>query len=449
MGIFGTDGVRGIANSELTAELAFRLARAGGTVLIGEKTRGRGKVILARDPRISGGMLAASMMAGFCSLGYDVLWADVLPTGAVAYLTRRLEADLGVMITASHNPVEDNGIKFFGPDGFKLSDEKEKEIEILVEDIAIEDNLPRPDGPGVGQIVPLADAQDLYIDFLKKTVDEDLRGLEIVIDGANGAASQIAPRLWQELGAKVHTINTDPTGLNINVDSGSTKPTSLVEAVKKRGAELGIAHDGDADRLIAVDEMGQLLTGDHILAICGLDLLREGLLPNRKIVATAYSNLGLSQAFQKEGGQVLIADNGDRYVLAKMQEEGLLLGGEQSGHLIFLNYNTTGDGLLSSLQLARTMRKTGKKLSQLRTELTELPQKLLNVEVASKKGWEQDPKIAAAVSEAEEELGDQGRIFLRPSGTEPLFRILVEGPDAAQLERIAQQLAATIRSQLG
>lgn len=448
--IFGTDGVRGIANSQLTPELAYQLARSGAHVLAKHRQgRGRSKVLLAQDTRISGTMLAGAMIAGFCSVGCDVLWADVIPTPAVAYLTRRLEADAGVMISASHNPIEDNGIKFFSADGFKLPDETELEIEELLAQLEKEDVLPRPQGAAVGQAKPVSEAQTLYLEFLKQTVDEDFRGLRVIVDAGNGAAWQVAPRLWEELGAQVKALNVSPTGTNINVDCGSTHPQILQEAVRRYGADLGIAHDGDADRIIAVDEKGQILNGDHIMAICGLDLLRSGMLPHKAIVATPYSNLGLTQAFQKEGGDVVMAPNGDRYVLEVMQNQGLLLGGEQSGHIIFLNYNTTGDGLLSSLQLARVMRKTGQSLSQLRTELVELPQSLLNVRVQRKAGWEENQAIADAVARAREELGHDGRIFVRPSGTEPLFRILVEGPDKIQLENIARNVSKVIVEQLG
>jgi len=394
-------------------------------------------------------MLAGAMCAGFCSVGADVLWADVIPTPAVAYLTRRLEADAGVMISASHNPIEDNGIKFFSSDGFKLPDETEEEIEQLLAQLEGEDFLPRPQGAAVGQVLPLPEAQTLYLEFLKQTIDEDLRGMRVIVDAGHGAAWQVAPRLWEELGAQVRALNVSPTGTNINVDCGSTSPGALQEAVRRYGADLAIAHDGDADRLIAVDEQGQLLNGDHIMAICGLDLLRSGMLPNKAIVATPYSNLGLTQAFQRQGGDVVMAPNGDRYVLEAMQERGLLLGGEQSGHIIFLNYNTTGDGILTSLQLARVMRRTGKTLSQLREELEELPQSLLNLRVKKKAGWEDNPQIKAAVAQAQETLGSSGRVFIRPSGTEPLFRILVEGPDQVQVANIARDLGTVITAQLG
>ena len=443
--IFGTDGVRGIANSELTPELAYGLARAGAHVLTKDKQTGRCKIVLAQDTRISGSMLAGAMVAGFCSVGCDVLWAGVIPTPAVAFLTRRLQADAGVMISASHNPIEDNGIKFFSADGFKLSDEQEEEIEAF---LPKHEDLPRPQGAHVGQAKPLDDAQSLYLEFLKQTVDVDFKGLKVVVDAAAGAAWQVAPRLWEELGAQVQAINVKPNGLNINVNCGSTYPQALQEAVRRYGADLGIAHDGDADRVIAVDEQGQLLNGDHIMAICGLDLLRSGKLPQKAIVATPYSNLGLVQAFRQEGGEVFMAPNGDRYVLAEMQKRGMLLGGEQSGHIIFLNYNTTGDGLLTSLQLAAVMRRTGKKLSELGAQMQQFPQSLLNVRVERKEGWEENQAIKAAVAQAEEELGSEGRIFVRPSGTEPLFRILVEGRDKVKLEQIANRVGAVIREQL-
>ena len=290
--------------------------------------------------------------------------------------------------------------------------------------------------------------RSLYLEFLKQTVDVDFKGLKVVVDAAAGAAWQVAPRLWEELGAQVQAINVKPNGLNINVNCGSTYPQALQEAVRRYGADLGIAHDGDADRVIAVDEQGQLLNGDHIMAICGLDLLRSGKLPQKAIVATPYSNLGLVQAFRQEGGEVFMAPNGDRYVLAEMQKRGMLLGGEQSGHIIFLNYNTTGDGLLTSLQLAAVMRRTGKKLSELGAQMQQFPQSLLNVRVERKEGWEENQAIKAAVAQAEEELGSEGRIFVRPSGTEPLFRILVEGRDKVKLEQIANRVGAVIREQL-
>ncbi|NLY11649.1 MAG: phosphoglucosamine mutase [Firmicutes bacterium] len=441
--LFGTDGVRGVANETLTPELAFKLGRAGAAVLT--EGSSRPKVVIGRDPRISGQMLESALISGITSIGADVILLGVVTTPAVAYLTKYLKADAGVMISASHNPYYDNGIKFFSSSGFKLSDEVEDTIERLLDSQL----LPRAKDDRIGRVYPYKEANSQYQDFLKSCIDFDLNGVHIAIDCANGSSSGVAIELLNSLGARVSVFNNNPNGLNINVKCGSTYPEAIQEYVQKVGADLGLTFDGDADRVLAVDEKGQLIDGDKILAICGLAMLREGTLKNKKIVATAYSNGGLIQVFKEHGGDVILAGAGDRYVLEAMQEHDLVLGGEQSGHIIFLEHSTTGDGLLTALMLLSVFKKSGKPLSELAEVMPEYPQILVNVRVSSKEGWEENPRIQQALGEAEKELGSQGRLFVRASGTEPLIRIMGEHPDKEVVEKVVDAVASVVRTEQG
>lgn len=441
--LFGTDGVRGEANQELTPQLAFELGKAGAYYLTSQPEQAQ--VLIGKDTRLSGDMLESALAAGITSLGIDVIKVGVVPTPVVAYLTKKLDVEAGIMISASHNPVQDNGIKFFNQAGFKLTDEEELEIEdILANNLA---DLPLPGGDQVGCIKERPQAKEQYIKYIQTTVDSEFTDLKIVVDTANGAAYEITPQVLSELGAEVITLNDQPDGQNINVDCGSTHPEQLQEAVVEADADLGFAHDGDADRVIAVDDQGQLIDGDYILAICGLQMIEDGELPGNKVVATRYSNLGLHQALEAAGGEVKVVKNGDRYVLAELKKNDYLLGGEQSGHIIWFDYNTTGDGLLTALQLMDVMQKTGQSLSELRQRMSKLPQVLVNVEVADK-DWEDKQAIQEAITEVEEILGTEGRIFVRASGTEPVIRIMLEGEDEEQLDKLAKQVAEVVEKQL-
>lgn len=440
---FGTDGVRGVANTELTAELAFRLGRAGAYVL----TRGKqnAAIVVGKDTRISGDMLEASLIAGILSIGVHAIRVGVISTPGVAYLTRALNADAGVMISASHNPVADNGIKFFGGDGFKLSDEVEEEIERFLEG---EDRMPRPTGESIGRIEERADAVSLYTDYLQTTISNRFDGLKVVLDCGNGAASKIAPAVFRELGADVIAINDEPNGVNINVKCGSTYPDVIRQAVLEHQAAIGLSFDGDADRLIAVDEQGQLVDGDYVLAILGRSLLAAGELPQQTVVATVMSNVGFVKAAQEMGIRLVRTAVGDRYVMAAMREGGYTLGGEQSGHIIMLKYNTTGDGLLTAIQLTNTLIAEQKPLSELRSVMRSYPQVLVNVRVSSKQGWEQNESIRQAIREVETQLGEDGRVLVRPSGTEPLIRVMAEGPDEPTVQKYVDSIVEVVRREL-
>lgn len=442
MGIlFGTDGVRGVANRELTPELAFKLGRAVAAQL--SKAGKKAAMAVGKDTRISGDMLEAALTAGILSVGVDVYQLGVLPTPGIAYLTRKLGVDAGAVISASHNPVDDNGIKFFNAQGYKLPDELEEKIEALV--LKGEDQFSRPIGTKVGRIIPVRDAVNQYADFAISTFQGSLQGLKIVVDCANGASSQVTPMVLKALGAEVIAIHNQPDGSNINLNSGSTHPESLMQAVLEYGADLGLAHDGDADRVLAVDERGNLVDGDQIMVACGLRLKEKGLLKNNTIVVTVMSNLGLHHALRKAGIKVKQVKVGDRYVLEEMLKSDVNLGGEQSGHIIFLDHNTTGDGLITGLQLLQVMVESGEKLSALAGLMQRVPQTLVNVRVADKQKAMENPEFMAAVKEAEQILGEEGRILVRPSGTEPVIRIMIEGPELGQLEEMAEKLAAIIR----
>ena len=436
--LFGTDGVRGVANSELTPELAFSLGRAAATVL----TKGKkdAQIIIGRDTRVSGQMLEAALVAGITSVGVHAQRLGVIPTPGVAYLVRRLGVDAGVMISASHNPVPDNGIKFFSESGFKLPDEVEDQIEALLNS----DSLPRPIGVEVGRVTDRTDAVQLYAGFLESTAPMRLDGLKVVVDCGFGAAYQIAPAVYEALGAQVVSLHAEDDGTRINVDCGSTHTERLQEAVKEHKAQIGIAHDGDADRVLAVDEAGALIDGDQIMAVCGIERISRGQLPNDTIAATVYSNLGLTEAFRQAGGDVVITANGDRYVLEAMREKGLALGGEQSGHIIFLDHNTTGDGVLTAVQLMSVLVREKKPLSELVKVMRRFPQVLKNVRVVMKDGWESNPRIQEVVESVEKALEQRGRVFVRASGTEPLIRVMAEGPDAEELEKLVSSIAQVI-----
>lgn len=445
---FGTDGVRGIANQELTPELAFKIGRCGGYVLTRREGEGeKPTVVIGRDTRVSGPMLEAALVAGLLSIGADVVRIGVVSTPAVAYLTRRLGADAGVMISASHNPVPDNGIKFFGGDGFKLSDETELEIERLMD--APVDELPRPVGPHMGTVRDDEEAKWLYADYLASIPATRFDGKKIVLDCANGSAYELAPRIFSDLGAEVVLIGTTPNGLNINDGVGSTHTEAVRAETVKQGAFLGLSFDGDADRLIAVDEKGEEVDGDYILAICGDAMRRAGKLKGDTIVTTVMANLGFFKAARELSLQTAQTAVGDRYVMEEMRRGGYNLGGEQSGHVIFLDYNTTGDGILTALQLAATVVAAGKPLSELKTMMRKFPQMLVNVRVADKSGLKNNAAIAEAIREVEAALGENGRVLVRPSGTEALVRVMAEGPDAAVIEAHVARIADVVRAELG
>ncbi|MDB5054760.1 MAG: glmM [Bacilli bacterium] len=441
---FGTDGVRGIANLELTPELAYKIGRCGGYVLTGQAKHPQ--VVIGQDTRISGAMLESALVAGLLSIGANVIRLGVVTTPAVAYLTRKLGATAGVMISASHNPVEDNGIKFFGADGFKLTDETELEIERLMDTEV--DELPRPIGADLGTLTDHLNAKSQYVDFLKTTVKANFAGMKIVLDCAHGAAYQIAPRIFRELGADVITIGAEPNGLNINDHCGSTHPENLRAEVLLQKANLGLSFDGDADRLIAVDETGAEIDGDYLLAICGDALNRAGKLNHGTIVTTVMSNLGFFKAVKDMGMQAAQTAVGDRYVMEEMRRGGYNLGGEQSGHLIFLDYNTTGDGILSGLQLVHTMIQTGQSLSELKQKMRKFPQVLVNIKVGDKGKLKGNGAVDAAIRQVEEQLADNGRVLVRPSGTESLIRVMAEGPEITDLEIYVKQITDVIQKEL-
>ncbi|MFC4765892.1 phosphoglucosamine mutase [Effusibacillus consociatus] len=442
--LFGTDGVRGVANTELTAELAYRLGRAGAYVL----TRGKqnAKIVVGKDTRISGDMLEAALVAGILSVGGNAIRVGVVSTPGVAYLTRTLGADAGVMISASHNPVADNGIKFFGGDGFKLLDQAEEEIESLLQG---EDRMPRPVAGDIGRVEDRSDAVSLYIDYLRTTIPNRFDGLKVVLDCGNGAAFHIAPEVFRALGAEVIAINSQPNGVNINVKCGSTYPDVVREAVLQHSAAIGLSFDGDADRLIAVDEKGQLVDGDYVMAILGRSLKAAGELAKDTIVTTVMSNVGFVKAARELGIELVRTAVGDRYVMEAMREGGYVLGGEQSGHIIMLRHNTTGDGILTAIQLTNVLVAEGKPLSELRSIMRSYPQVLVNVRVGSKEGWDQNENIKHAIRKVEEELGDEGRVLVRPSGTEPLIRVMAEGPDQDQVQEYVDSIANVVRKELG
>jgi phosphoglucosamine mutase len=441
---FGTDGVRGVANSELTPELAFKLGRFGGYVLT--KDKNRPKVIIGRDTRISGHMLEGALVAGLLSIGAEVMRLGVISTPGVAYLTKVMGAQAGVMISASHNPVADNGIKFFGPDGFKLSDEQELEIEDLM-DLA-EDQLPRPVGANLGLVMDYFEGGQKYLQFLKNTVDEDFSGIHIALDCANGATSSLATHLFADLDADLSTMGATPNGLNINAGVGSTHPDALAALVKEKGADVGLAFDGDGDRLIAIDEKGNIVDGDQIMYICGKYMKEQGRLKHGTVVSTVMSNLGFYKALESHGIHSVPTAVGDRYVVEEMKKSGFNLGGEQSGHIIFLDYNTTGDGLLTGLQLVNIMKATQRTLSELAGEMKKYPQKLVNVRVTDKNHVTDNQKVKVAIEAVEAEMAGNGRVLVRPSGTEPLVRVMVEAASEQLCEQYVNRIVAVVKEEM-
>lgn len=446
--IFGTDGVRGVANKELTIELAMSLGKAGAYVLTKENSH-KPTILVGCDTRISGDMLANALMAGICSVGADAVYAGVIPTPAIAYLTRKYGMDAGVVISASHNPAEYNGIKFFSGTGYKLSDQLEDEIEETMRLNTAQ--LPMPLGDKVGRIIYKLDAKEDYVEFAKSIISSELKDLNIVIDTAEGASSYTAPKALKDLGINVTQIHGNPDGTNINKNCGSTHLGELQKKVVELGADLGIAFDGDADRMLAVDENGNVVDGDQIMTICGLYMKSQGKLKQNTITATVMSNLGFFQMGEREGLHIEQTKVGDRYVLERMLEKGFNLGGEQSGHIIFLDENTTGDGLISALHLLEVVSNTGKKLSELAKSMIVLPQALVNAKVANiKKEYYMDyAPIADAIEELNTKFAGAGRVLIRPSGTEPLVRVMIEGNDQKLIEEEAKKLAALIENTIG
>ncbi|MBN2384988.1 phosphoglucosamine mutase [bacterium] len=446
--LFGTDGIRGVANSyPMTGEVAFRVGRAVAAIL--RQRAARPRIVIGKDTRLSGYMIESALTSGICSMGSDVYLTGPLPTTAIAFLTQDLHCDAGMVISASHNPADDNGIKIFGPDGSKLSDELELEIERLV----LTDRLDsvRPIGREIGKAFKVSDARELYLDFLRSTFPggQELQGLKVVVDCANGAAYRTAPDIFQQLGAVVIPLSTHPDGSNINLNCGALHPEAMIGKVVEVGADMGLALDGDADRVILCDEQGALLDGDHILAVCGKYFCENALLPDRKIVATIMSNVGLDLAMKKLGVEVVKADVGDRYVSEMMRSISAPLGGEQSGHVIFAHHFPSGDGTLTALRVLEIMCRTSQTLSQLARIMVKFPQVLVNVPVRERRDLQTIPEIHEQIEAVRTVLNDQGRVLVRYSGTQPLIRIMVEGKDKNTIQDLAHQLASTIEMRLG
>jgi phosphoglucosamine mutase len=446
--LFGTDGIRGTANVEpMTSETAVRLGRAIAHVV--KRDPRRHKIIIGKDTRLSGYMLESALTSGICSMGVDVLLVGPLPTPGIAFLTRSMRADAGVVISASHNPFQDNGIKFFAGNGFKLPDEIEREIERLVQGDAIA-HL-RPTAQAVGKAFRIDDALGRYNVFLKNTFPKHLTldGLKIVFDGAHGAAYRVGPEVLEELGADVVAIGVDPDGENINRDCGALHPQQLARRVTAEGAHLGVAVDGDADRAILVDEHGAVVDGDEVLAMVGIELLRTGRLANQGVVATVMSNLGLDLALRERGIRLVRVQVGDRFVVEEMLRGGYQLGGEQSGHVVFLEHGTTGDGLVTALAVLALMVESGKPLSELRRVMRRLPQRLVNIAVRERRDLASLPAVQGVIDRISRSLGARGRVLVRYSGTEPLVRVMVEGEHSAQVERYCEEIAAALREHVG
>ncbi|CBK42441.1 Phosphoglucosamine mutase [Nitrospira defluvii] len=446
--LFGTDGVRGVANLEpMTSEIAMQLGRAAAHMFM--RRAGRHQVVIGKDTRLSGYMLESALTSGICSMGVDVLLVGPLPTPAIAFLTRSLRADAGVVISASHNPYQDNGIKFFSNEGFKLPDELEARIEQLI--ISDEIKHLRPTADAIGKAYRIDDAEGRYIEFVKRSLPRDLdfQGIKLVVDCANGAAYKVAPAVFRELGAEIEVIANTPDGMNINDGCGAVHPERLQEAVRRHGAHIGIALDGDADRAIFVCEQGTIIDGDHVMAALGLDLHAQGQLACQTVVGTVMSNFGLEIAMKKAGIQLMRTPVGDRYLMERMLADGYNFGGEQSGHFIFLDHNTTGDGLISALQILSLMKRTGKPLSELAKAMTAVPQILLNVKVKHKPDLNQIPDIQQAIKSAEVTLNGSGRVLVRYSGTESLLRIMVEGERDSTIREVADHLAEIVRARIG
>jgi len=446
--LFGTDGVRGIANKHpMTTEMAMQLGRAAAYVFKHDDRRSR--IVIGKDTRLSGYMIENALAAGICSMGVDVLLVGPLPTPGIAFITASMRADAGVVISASHNPYQDNGIKFFARDGFKLPDD----LELKIEDLFFSERIDslRPTAEEVGKAFRVDDAIGRYIVFLKNTFPRelDLTGLKIVLDCAHGAAYRVAPAVLEELGAQVFAYGVKPDGTNINAGCGSTHPEVISKAVLEHGADLGIALDGDADRCIFVDEQGREVDGDHIMAICGIEMLKCDTLSQKTVVATVMSNMGLDIALRNAGGRIIKTDVGDRYVVEEMRRNGYCFGGEQSGHMIFLEHNTTGDGIISALQVLAIMQKSGKCLSELASVMRPLPQILVNVRVRQRLPLEQLPDVQRLIEDVERRLSDTGRVLIRYSGTEPLMRIMLEGQDQDEITGMANQIAELVKISIG
>jgi phosphoglucosamine mutase len=447
--LFGTDGVRGVANIHpMTTETAMQLGRAAAYIFKSNSRR-RHRIVIGKDTRLSGYMLESALVAGICSMGVDVLLVGPLPTPGIANITKSMRADAGVVISASHNPFQDNGIKFFSADGYKLPDEIELKMEKLLDSKKIE--ALRPTATEVGKAFRIDDAAGRYIVFLKNSFppELDLAGLKIVLDCGNGAAYKVAPAVFEELGAEVIPLGVKPNGTNINAGCGSLHPEVISEAVKQHRADIGIALDGDADRVIVCDEFGNEVNGDQIMAICATDMIARKQLKKKTLVATVMSNMGLDIALRKVGGKIIKTAVGDRYVVEEMRKGGYNLGGEQSGHLIFLDNNTTGDGVLAALQLLAVMRRREKPLSELAEVMIPLPQVLVNVRVRERQDIMTIPTVAVAIKGVEEKLGNEGRVLIRYSGTEPLLRIMLEGQDKYEITGWANQIADLVRQQIG
>jgi len=443
--LFGTDGVRGVANRDLTVELALKLSQAAASIL-GEKARTEGRrpvAVIGRDPRISGAYLSAAVASGLASSGVDVFDAGVIPTPATAFLTADIGADFGVMISASHNPAPDNGIKFFAAGGHKLPDEIEDQIEAAMNAIPLS-----PIGAAVGRVQRFADAEDRYIVHLLGAIPNQLNGLKIVLDCAHGAASAISPQVFADSGAEVIVIGNDPDGLNINAGYGSTHMSALQSAVLEHGADMGFAHDGDADRCLAVDHNGQIVDGDQLMAILALSLKARGELARNTLVATVMSNLGLRLAMSEAGIEMIETKVGDRYVLEQIREGGYTLGGEQSGHIIFSRFATTGDGILTGLMIAAEAYRTGKSLAELASQMQTYPQVLINIKNVDKSRVDTDAGLQEIVAQAQAELGSLGRVLLRASGTEALVRVMVEASDEGTAHSWADRIARVVENNL-
>ncbi|MBI5411082.1 MAG: phosphoglucosamine mutase [Nitrospirae bacterium] len=445
--LFGTDGVRGVANLEpMTSETAMKLGRAAAHLF--KRRAGRHQIVIGKDTRLSGYMLESALTSGICSMGVDVLLVGPMPTPAIAFLTRSLRADAGVMISASHNPYQDNGIKFFSNDGFKLPDELEARIEALITSNEIE-HL-RPTADAVGKAFRIDDAEGRYIEFVKRSLpkDIDFQGVRVVVDCAHGAAYKVSPKVLRELGATVWVIGDEPDGTNINAGCGAVHPERLQQAVRDHRAQLGVAHDGDADRAVFVCEEGRLVDGDHAMAMLALDLHARGQLKRQTVVGTVMSNFGLELALSKAGITLVRTAVGDRYLLERMVSEGCNFGGEQSGHLIFLDHSTTGDGLISGLQILALMKRTGRSLSDLARCMTAVPQVLLSIQVKEKPDLAGLPKVQQTIRSGEAKLNGTGRVLVRYSGTEPLIRIMVEGEQESLIRDVANDLATALRARL-
>lgn len=446
--LFGTDGVRGVANIEpMNSETALKLGRAAAHLF--KNGKGRHRIVIGKDTRLSGYMIETALASGICSMGADVLLVGPLPTPGISFITSSMRADAGVVISASHNPYQDNGIKFFSSDGFKLPDEIEKRMEDLI--FCEELDKLRPTADEVGKAFRIDDAQGRYIVFLKNSFPKrmTLEGLKIVLDCSNGAAYKVAPAVFEELGAEVVLIGASPDGTNINRKCGSLYPEAICALVREHGADAGISLDGDADRVIFADEKGNVIDGDAVMAICALDMMAGKSLNGNTLVATVMSNIALDILIREAGGRLVRTDVGDRYVVDEMRKGNYNLGGEQSGHIIFLDHNTTGDGTLAALQILRIMQERGKPLSELASVLKPCPQVLINVRVREKKALENIPGFSDAVKDAESMLANKGRVLVRYSGTEPIMRIMLEGENEPEINRLAEGLAGIVKCEIG